>query len=458
MTLPRSLLAVLPLFALTACGPAVPPYTVNVPPRLDDIRPPRSIVFVRDDLPLTGLQKAIDGALGDTLASTKKAHIFGRDVEIAWRFDRKPVVFRAERAGLVLEVPLVGNIGVHADSVRCRDEDAAIVLRAEAQPALKPNGNIGFDHFDWKPKVRAELKCAGLPLPVDKAVSFVVDPIARALSLGLSKIELPTGPLVEKALDELRAPRKMPFAKRQEACLDLAPDALVLSPVTGGGSAMPLKLGVEVAPRVVVGKCPPSGAAAKQPKVVAKNVPLGDHFELQTAFAIPYLELTKMVRPSLVGKRFGDADHGVVVDTVEIGDTQGRTLVHLTVHGALDGDLYLWGTPTMVEEKGRVIMRIPDLKVAAESRSILQNIGLALWSAVGGGLEGALKDKLHMDMTAEIEDAKKAMTGSHALLPGAQKPALVTNLTRIHAKDATSKPGVMVLWPVLAGTAELAVQ
>lgn len=218
---------------------------------------------------------------------------------------------------------------------------------------------------------------------------------------------------------------------------------------------MTLKLGVEVAPRVVLGKCPPSGAAAKQPSVLAKNIPLADHFEVQTAVAIPYTELTQLLKPHLVGKRFGNADHGVVVDKVEAGDTNGRTLVHLVVHGSLDGDIYLWGTPTLVEEKGRFILKMPDLQVAAESKSILQNIGLALWNAVGGGLQGVLSEKLRMDVTDKLTEARKAMTTRHELPPGAPKAVLSTTLSRIDAKAATSKPGVMILWPTLVGSAEL---
>jgi hypothetical protein len=440
------------------CGPSIPPYTVNVPPRLDDIRPPRSIVFVRDELPLGGLQRAIDRAVGDETAGKKRAHTLGRDVDITWRLRRKPIVLRGEPRGLAFEITLAGEIGAHGGPVRCHADDARITLRAEARPELRPNGDLGLEHFDWKPKTHADLRCEGIPMPVDKVVNVVVEPLARALSIGLSKIELPTAALVRKALDAMRPPRRFALGKDEDGCLDLAPDALVLSPMRGGGSALPLKLGVEVAPRLVVGKCPPSGAAAKQPRVLAKNVPLADHFTLQTAVAIPYAELTRIVKPGLVGKRFGSASQGVVVDDVEIGDTRGRTLVHLGVHGALDGDLYLWGTPTVLEDKGRYVLRIPDLEVAAESRSLLQRIGLALWEAVGGGLKGALKDKLHMDVTDKIKGAQKAMTGRKVLANGPPSVVLTTSLDKIRVGAAASRPGVMILMPVLAGSAEFAVE
>jgi hypothetical protein len=132
--------------------------------------------------------------------------------------------------------------------------------------------------------------------------------------------------------------------------------------------------------------------------------------------------------------------------------------VHLVVHGALDGDLYLWGTPAVLQEGGRYVVRIPDLQTAVESRSLLERIGLAVWQAVGGGLEGVLKDKLHLDVTDKINDAKGAMSGRKVLAAGPPTPVLTTSLEGIKVGDATSRPGVMILWPVLTGSADFAVE
>ncbi|MFT3775872.1 MAG: DUF4403 family protein [Minicystis sp.] len=443
----------------SACGSTIPPYTVNVKPRLDNIRPPRSIAFVRDDVPLGGLRSAIDGAVGETVAGKKKTSLLGRDLEIDWRLARKPVVLRAEPGGLAMEIILAGKVAAHGDGVKCHADDVTVTFRTEARPGLKPNGDIGFAHFDWKPKTHANLRCDGIPIPADTVIDAVTQPLLHALATGVGKIELPTGSFVKKALDQIRPARPLKLGgKNEDVCLDLAPDALVLSPVGGSGETMKLKVGVEVAPRIVLGACPPSGAAAKQPSVVAKNVPLKDHFEIQVAVAVPYTELTTLVTPSLKGKRFGNSDHGVEVDAIEIGDASGRTLVHLTVHGSLDGDIYLWGTPTIVEEKGRFHLRIPDLQVAVESRSILERIGLAVWKAVGGGLEGILKEKLTMDVTDKLAQARAGLTGRRVLTEGPPKPVLTTNLESIRAGEATSKPGVMILMPVLVGTADFAVE
>ena len=87
-----------------------------------------------------------------------------------------------------------------------------------------------------------------------------------------------------------------------------------------------------------------------------------------------------------------------------------------------------------------------------------QRIGLALWEAVGGGLEGVLKKSLSMDVTDKLADARKGMSGRHVLAAGPPTPVLTTSLDKIRAGEASSKPGVMILMPVLIGTAEFAVE
>jgi hypothetical protein len=453
----RAPLAALALLAVSACQPSIPPYTVHVPARLDTIRPPRSVAFVRDDVPLEGLRGAIERAVPADVDGRKKTGIAGlREVELTWKLDRKPVVLRADASGLVMEIVLAGKVGAHGDGVRCHADDAKIVFRTETAPALRSGGEIAFDHLRWKPATHGNMKCDGIPVPIDTILNAVIQPLAQGLATLVSKIELPTGALVRKALDELRPAHTMKLDAKSEACLDLAPDALVLSPVGGAGSTMTLKLGVEVAPRVTLGACPAKQAAAAPSRVVAKNVPLADHFEVVAAVAVAYDDLAAKAAPALKGKRFGDADHGVFIDAIEIGDASGRLLVKLEVHGALDGDLYLWGTPVIVEEKGRHVLRVPDLQVAVETKSILQKIALGLWNAVGDGLAGVLKEKLVLDLTDKLEQARASMSGRKELSVGPVTTVLTTKLDKIKPGDVSSRAGALVVQPVLVGEAEVA--
>jgi hypothetical protein len=174
------------------------------------------------------------------------------------------------------------------------------------------------------------------------------------------------------------------------------------------------------------------------------------------AVAVAYDELAAKAAPALKGKRFGDADHGVVVDAIELGDASGRLLAKLTVHGALDGDLYLWGTPVIVQEKGRYLLRVPDLQVAVETKSILQKIALGLWNAVGDGLAGVLKEKLVLDVTDKLGQARTAMSGRKELSVGPVTTVLTTKLDKIKPGDVTSRAGALVVQPVLIGNAEVA--
>jgi hypothetical protein len=442
---------------LGACEPAVPVHTIDVPPRLADERPPRSVAFVRDDVPLGGLRDAIERAIPPLVEGAKALSLPGlRDAEVTYRLERRPVVLHAEPSGLSLEVALVGPVSFRAGDVRCQAPSGGLSFLVATRPALRPGGELSLDHLDWKPVVHGTLLCGVIPVPLGAALGLALEPLARALVQGVQKIEIPLGPAIRAGLAALRTPQTIALGgKGGEACLDLDPGAAVLAPVGGAGEAMTLKLGVDVAPRVTLGACPANADTGSSPgdRVLVRTVPLQDHFEIAVAVAVPYTNLEARATPAVVGHRFGEGDRSVTIDAVDLGDAQGRALARVRVHGALNGDIYLWGTPEVIEQAGRFTLKVPDLQVAVESRSVLEKIGLWLWQLAGGGLEGLLREKLSLDVTDRIQEARAALSGRHELGPGA--PVLTTALDKIRPGTVTSRAGALVLYPTLVGRADL---
>jgi hypothetical protein len=456
--------ALLALSTAVGCHSAIPPYSVNVPPRLDDVRPPRSVVFVHDELPLAGLNDAIGRAVPPEVSGTRRANVANvADVDVAYHLTRRPIALGGGPGGPEIEVALAGNVSAQSLFVHCQANDVTVSFHAGARPALRPSGDVGFERLDWRPSVHGNLRCDGLAVPLDSVIDAVVRTLADALAKAARSVDLPTAPFVRQALDELRAPRTFPLDANDPksiVCLDLAPDAIVLAPLAAQGGAVALKLGAEVAPRVVLGPCPASGAPTGDPSpAIAKNVALPDHFAVAIDVAVPYADLAPLVAPAVVGHRFGDEDHGVTVDAIELADSNGRALAHLTAHGTVDGDVYLWGTPTVVQENGRFFVTVPDVQVAVESRSVLERMGLSAWQAAGGDLTSAVRDHLKLDVTDRIAQARAALTGRRELpKQGAITPVLSTTIDRIEPGAVTSKPGVLVLQPVLVGGADLALR
>lgn len=172
--------------AIAGCQPAIPAYTVNVPPRLVDLRPPRSIAIVHGDVSLDGARAAIEHAIARDVTGSKKLDLgVVRDVDLTWHLTRRPVVLRGEKDGLGLEVDLLGDVGAQGGGIQCHAGDAGVVFRADTAPTLRPGGELALDHLNWKPELRGKLDCGPVTVPMGDILDAVVGPIAAALAKGV---------------------------------------------------------------------------------------------------------------------------------------------------------------------------------------------------------------------------------------------------------------------------------
>ena len=87
---------------------------------------------------------------------------------------------------------------------------------------------------------------------------------------------------------------------------------------------------------------------------------------------------------------------------------------------------------------------------------MLQKLKLGLWNLLDGGLGRLLREKLTLDVTDRVAQARAALCGRRVLVKGS--PALVTTvaITRLLPGEVTSQTGALVLHPVLIGSAEVA--
>ncbi len=451
------------------CVTGRPDYTVNVPPNLLAIRPPQSVLFVEAPLSLAPLEQQIDQVIGRVVPPGRGGQLRLGMLEVGFRLSRQPISIVAAPPGLSLRLPLTGDVSIGAGFLRCQaggvggtftvglrptlDAQGALVLR-DAQVAVSPLGGI---------------QCVGLSVPTPSLFSSILDPISQGLSGALSAYRLPMGPAVQEGLRQLATPRGLTLAG-QPACLDLAPGGLVLAPPAPSERAgvIALKLGVEVAPRVSLGPCPPTAAAAPAPSVSVRDASLGDDFRLLVAVAVPTSQIEARLRPQLVGKRLGSGATAVLVTGLAVGDASGRLLLKLDVVGAFTGAVYLWGTPEVREEAGVQLLRVPDLKLAAESQSAIENLKLSLAQLWEGDLAARLREQLVLDVSKPLADARQQLSGTLALQGaswqqvantlGGRGLSLSANIAQVLPQAVISQPGVLVVHTLLVGRLRLNVQ
>jgi hypothetical protein len=443
----------------------VPPFTIDASPRVVDVRPPRSVAFARDDLSIAGLRSAVEGALPAEVAGKTKMKLLGlREVTVSWHLTRRTVALRAEASGLVLEASLLGSLTVEGEGVHCRAQDAGMTFALATQPALRGDADLALDHLVIKPVPRGTLVCGDVPIPLGPLLERATTPLAGALVKGVSQIRLPLGPVVRAGLDAPGKPRALTLGREgkgalgaREACLDLDPAALVIAPVGGAGELLTLKVGFDVAPRVTLGACPAAASVTRAARPMVEVRRLDDRFEIAVAVAVSHADLRARAAPALVGKRFGEGDRTVVIEDLDLGDASGYALARVRVSGALNGTLYLWGAPTVAKEGERWMLRVPDLHASLATRSLLERVGLALWKLQDGGLEPMLRAALALDITDRLAEARAALSGIHELTREPLLVTLTTTVTSLRPGEVASRPGLLLVNPILAGHAELSV-
>ena len=446
------------VFFIPGCQSAIPPYTVNVPPRLVDLRPPRSVAIVHGDVPLDGARAAIERAIPHDVTGSKKMNLLViQNVDISWHLVRHPVVLKAEKDGLGLEIALLGEVGAQGDGIRCHAGDAGVVFSVEAAPTLTSGGDVALDHLKWKPDLRGKLDCGPVNVPLGDILNAIVEPLAGALAKGVEQIHVPMGGQLESALGALKTPQSLKLGDGTDACMDLDPAQFVLSPVGGAGSEMNLKAGVDVAPRVVLGACVAGAAATPHPGPLVRVQPLKDQFDVAVDLAVPYTDLQTLAAPQLVGHHFGDSDHTVTVESFEAGDASGHVLARMAIRGALTGMLYMWGTPAITQEGDRWILTVPDLHTAVESQSFATQLALVVLEFKDGGLENLLKSKLRLDVTDKINNARTALSQSRTVSAGPPQVTMSTKAVKILPGQVGSREGALVAQPIVSGQAEVSV-
>jgi hypothetical protein len=454
--------------SLAHCRSGRPDFTINVPANVLNVRPPRSALFIETPLRLALLDQAIDQAIARALPAGGGGAQFGV-IDVRWRLTRQPATLSAAPPGLLLRVPITGEVSAGASFLRCQGSGIGGVFSIAVKPTLSPSGALVLREPQVSVQPVGALSCAGISVPMSELFSRMLKPLEQAIATAITALQLPLGPAIERGLAELEVPRGMDVEGKR-ACLDLDPMGLVVAPIgTGGGTA--IRIGLDVAPRLSLGDCPARSPSAPQAVSVREEGSVGPS-RVQVALAIPSAELQAPLAAAVVGKRFGSGSNAVTVSSAVLGDASGQAMVRLGVSGAYHGDLYLWGTAQVQSEGGRFVLAIPDLRVAAESSSKLEELKLNLFQLFDGDLASKLRPQLRVDVTSKLQSVQQRLSGklevSHAMwqkglggaagVLGIQSLTLTSQLDEVRPIGVESRPGLLVAYVELVGTLRLEIR
>lgn len=454
------------LLALSGCRTGRPDYTIDVPPNIFAVRPARSVLFIDTPVRLDGLNQALEQAVARGLPAGGAGGLRLGLLEARWRLGRGPAAVVATPPGLGVQLPVTGEVSLGAGFLRCQASGIGGLFTVALKPTLLPDGALVLREPRVAVAQQGNLACAGIQVPTGDLFNQMLRPIEQALGAVLSEVRLPLGPVLTRGLAELAVPRSLELGG-QHVCVDLDPSALVVAPL-GGGPTPTVRVGLEVAPRLALETCPSRPAAPPQALMVRESAASGPS-RVQVAVAVPAAELHAPLAAALVGKRFGSGAGQVQLNSVAVGDAKGRTLIRLGVSGAYQGDLFLWGTPTVREEQGHYLLSVPDLQVASESTSRLQDLRLDLFQLFEGSLADKLRPQLVLDVTDRLRRVQQQLSaplqvsqaawqqavGGGSGLAGVSSIALRPQLSELRPLAVESRPGLLVAYIELVGTLTL---
>ena len=129
---------------------------------------------------------------------------------------------------------------------------------------------------------------------------------------------------------------------------------------------------------------------------------------------VPYAVLNQQLQDQLFHQEaklpttFGST---LTIERVLASDVNGRTLVSVETSGNVEGTLYYWGAPQL-EHNGDVIT-IPDLQMANETKTALEEIKTGYWQMVDDELRPRLRQATTIDLSQRMGNMKSALSGQH---------------------------------------------
>ena len=175
----------------------------------------------------------------------------------------------------------------------------------------------------------------------------------------------------------------------------------------------------------------------------------GQPYKVLASVTVPYSVVNQGLQEKLFHQPMRVGTDNMVIDQATASDSSGKVLITIRTAGDLNGTIYYWGTPRL-EGVGSVLT-IPDLQMASESKTMLDNIKVGYWQLVDQSLRGKLQTAARVDLSDRIAKMESAITGTHT--SGDVTTAMT--MARQQPQRAYSTPGALVADILFEGTASV---
>jgi len=456
--------AVLPYLVFTvACSHTIPQHTAKpVPPQQYNVPTVAALHIPPSQLPdsalpvtlvidLTPLEQTLQTTMPERFSEAE--HALRNDYR--WDFVRDGASQITIQDGFVtIHTAYTGDIEGRTASRGCRldpiypmlDTTGQLELRQEGEALVlglkNPQTTIGL-------KAESESKCNMFNIPVKDQLAELLnrgaltENVKRAVDDGAFSIPL------QHVWTRLESPIAVNIVNiNSQACLYGKPVEMAIGTLKGTVQRTTIPIIVKETPTAIFENSCGKPSSKSMKMTSGSALMSGQPYKVLASIAVPYTVLEQALQEKLFHQEltFGGMmkDH-VVIEQVNASDASGRTLLTIRTARDLNGSIYYWGTPRL---EGPV-MTIPDLQMAAESKTMLDGVKVGYWQLIDEQLRDKLQAAARVDMSDRIGNMKTAMTGTHQ----SGDLTMDVQIARQQPQRAYSTPAALVADVLFEGTA-----
>lgn len=211
-------------------------------------------------------------------------------------------------------------------------------------------------------------------------------------------------------------------SKEFSAWLKLAPERIVVSPLSAANNQVRLSIGIVTGAEIVVGPKPTPAPVKALPQVQQLQA-FDKAFRIQLGTDIFYADLVEALKPVLLEKTFGE-DKKITVKGFNLKGENGRLVVILNAIGDFNGELTLLAKP--VHNPQNNSLTFEDVDFDTKGAGVLISAGSWLFSST---IKKTIKTKLDSSVSEQLEKARgkassalaSVQIAEHVRLSGAVK-------------------------------------
>ena len=307
-----------------------------------------------------------------------------------------------EGDSLTAEIPIkiwaVKRFGIAGFTYTDREVDAQITVTLSSKLQISKSWGIisksKVVNYKWNRKPTTRV--AGFEIPITYIVDKVISDNKRNLELMVDngiKNGVPTQNYAKDLWAQIQQP--IPVAvDSYQAYIRLRPTNILMVPIRGEQGKIKTGFGIECQVDITVGSIPTRNGDMPLPQC-RLNSRMEPGWNLNLLANIPYTTIDTLAMQNLKGEAFGDGKHTIYVDNVKTYGSDDKLAIGLTVHGFINGNIYLTGVPYYDQKD--VAIKLKDVSYSLKTRNILHR-------AINLVIKPILKNKIEKKFELGMKD------------------------------------------------------